>query len=91
MGDDASFVLKVKGDSMVGAGIFDGDFAVVREQHDAANGEIVVALLGDEATVKTFYREKGRIRLQPENPTMQPIYTDNPRILGRVVALLRTL
>lgn len=91
VGDDASFVLKVKGDSMVGAGIFDGDFVVVREQHDAANGEIVVALLGDEATVKTFYREKGRIRLQPENPTMQPIYTDNPRILGRVVALLRTL
>ncbi len=91
VGDDASFILKVKGDSMIGAGIFDGDFVAVREQHDATNGEIVVALLGDEATVKTFYREKNRIRLQPENPSMQPIYAENPRILGRVVALLRTL
>ncbi len=91
MGDDASFILKVKGDSMIGAGIFDGDFVAVREQQDATNGEIVVALLGDEATVKTFYREKNRIRLQPENPSMQPIYAENPRILGRVVALLRTL
>ncbi len=91
VGDDASFILKVKGDSMIGAGIFDGDFVAVREQQDATNGEIVVALLGDEATVKTFYREKNRIRLQPENPSMQPIYAENPRILGRVVALLRTL
>ena len=91
LGDDASFVLKVKGDSMIGAGIFNGDFVVVKQQADAVNGEIVVAQLGEEATVKTFYREKETVRLQPENPTMQPIYTRNPRILGRVVALIRTM
>ena len=91
LGDDASFVLKVKGDSMIGAGIFNGDFVVVKQQADAVNGEIVVAQLGEEATVKTFYREKEAVRLQPENPTMQPIYTRNPRILGRVVALIRTM
>ena len=91
VGGDASFILRVKGDSMIGAGIFNGDFVVVKEQQSATNGEIVVALIGDEATVKTFYREKDRIRLQPENPQMEPIYADNPRILGRVVAMLRTL
>ncbi len=91
VGDDASFVLRVKGDSMIGAGIFDGDYVVIKEQRNAVNGEIVVALLGEEATVKTFYREKDRVRLQPENPSMEPIYTDDPLILGRVVAILRTL
>ena len=91
VGDDASFVLKVKGESMLGAGILNGDYVVVREQQQAANGEIVVALIGDEATVKTFYREPDRVRLQPENPTMEPIYSTNPRILGRVVALVRTM
>ena len=91
LGDDASFILKVKGDSMIGAGIFNGDFVVVKQQADAVNGEIVVAQLGEEATVKTFYREKGTVRLQPENPTMQPIYTLDPRILVRVVALIRMM
>lgn len=90
VGDSATFVLRVKGESMIQAGIFDGDFVVVREQPDASNGQIVVALIDDEATVKTFYRESERIRLQPENPTMAPIYADNPKILGRVVALVRS-
>jgi len=90
VGDAASFVLRVQGESMIQAGIFDGDFVVVKEQSDAVNGQIVVALINDEATVKTFYREKDRIRLQPENPTMQPIYVVNPTILGRVVALIRS-
>lgn len=89
VGDAASFVLRVQGESMVQAGIFDGDFVVVKEQDDAVNGQIVVALIDDEATVKTFYRESDRIRLQPENPTMAPIYAVNPKILGRVIALVR--
>src|SRR5919205_3684288 len=81
------FLLRVKGDSMVGAGILDGDIAVVQRQQDARNGEIVVALAGDdesadEATVKTFYREAGRVRLQPENSTMEPIYAQHVQILG---------
>lgn len=89
VGDAASFALRVKGESMIQAGIFDGDFVVVKEQSSAANGQIVVALIGDEATVKTFYLEQDRVRLQPENPTMAPIYVKNPRILGRVIALVR--
>ena len=64
---------------------------MVKEQHDAHDGEIVVALIDDSATVKTFYREKNRIRLQPENDSMSPIYADNPVILGRVTALIRTI
>lgn len=90
VGDSASFVLRVQGESMIQAGIFNGDFVVVKEQNDAINGQIVVALIDDEATVKTFYREKDRIRLQPENPTMAPIYVKDPIILGRVVALVRS-
>lgn len=90
VGDAASFALRVKGESMIQAGIFDGDFVVVKEQSSAANGQIVVALIGDEATVKTFYLEQDRVRLQPENPTMAPIYVKNPRILGRVIALVRS-
>ena len=91
VGDASSFILRVRGDSMINAGIFDGDYIVVKEQHDAHDGQIVVALIDDSATVKTFYREKGRIRLQPENDTMEPIYADNPTILGRVTALVRSL
>lgn len=87
--DTGSFVLEVHGNSMVNAGIFNGDFIIVREQKSAMNGEIVVAMLDGEATVKTFYKERGRVRLQPENDAMEPIYTDNPVILGKVVALLR--
>ena len=91
VGDASSFILRVKGESMINAGIFDGDYIVVKEQHDAHDGEIVVALIDDSATVKTFYREKNRIRLQPENDSMSPIYADNPVILGRVTALIRTI
>jgi repressor LexA len=91
IGDSGSFMLTVRGDSMIEAGILDGDYVVVREQSSAENGDIVVALLEDEATVKTFYRESSRIRLQPENPTMEPIYTTDVMILGKVIALLRTL
>ena len=90
VGDSSSFILRVRGESMINAGIFDGDYIVVKEQHDAHNGEIVVALIDDSATVKTFYRERNRIRLQPENDTMEPIYADNPTILGRVTALVRS-
>ena len=88
------FALQVKGNSMINAGIFDGDYVFVREQPDANRGEIVVALLGDEATVKTYYPESGRIRLQPENDTMQPIIVgrDDPfRIVGKVSAVLRKM
>ena len=91
VGDASSFVLRVHGTSMINAGIFDGDYIVVKEQHDAHDGEIVVALLDDSATVKTFYREDGRVRLQPENDAMQPIYIQSPIILGRVSAVIRTI
>jgi repressor LexA len=80
---------------MVGAGILDGDFVIVRQQSTAENGEIVVALLGDEATVKRFYREKGKIRLQPENPLMDPILVTGRKndvsILGKVVGVFRKI
>lgn len=88
---DGTFILKVRGDSMIEAGILDGDFVVVRQQTTASNGEIVVAMLDDEATVKTFYREADRIRLQPENAALQPIYAREVEILGKVVALFRRL
>ena len=91
VGDSSSFILRVRGQSMVNAGIFDGDYIVVKEQHDAHNGEIVVALIDDSATVKTFYRERDRVRLQPENDSMDPIYVDDPVILGRVTALIRSI
>jgi repressor LexA len=90
------FVLRVKGDSMIDAGILDGDLVVVKRAQDARNGDIVVALAGDdesadEATVKTFYREKGRIRLQPENAALAPIYAPHVQVLGKVVGVFRTL
>ena len=91
VGDASSFVLRVHGDSMINAGIFNGDYIIVKEQQDAHNGEIVVALVGDSATVKTFYREKNRVRLQPENDAMQPIYVTDPVILGKVTALIRSM
>lgn len=87
--DSSSFMLEVHGESMINAGIYNGDYIVVREQKSAMNGEIVVALIDGEATVKTFYKEQGRVRLQPENDTMEPIYAENPTILGKVVALMR--
>ncbi len=91
IGREGSFVLRVQGYSMVQAGIYDGDFVIVKQQCTAENGEIVVALIDDEATVKTFYREPDRIRLQPENDSMEPIYAENPMILGKVVALIRSM
>ena len=83
------FALRVKGESMITAGIFSGDILLVDQTSQAENGEIVVALIDDEATVKTFYNEGGRIRLQPENDTMEPIYPDTCVILGKVVRLIR--
>jgi repressor LexA len=96
LGRDADFLLRVKGDSMIEAGILDGDVVVVRRQDDARNGEIVVALVGedeaaDEATVKTFYREQGRIRLQPENSALEPLYPEHVQILGKVTGVFRSL
>ena len=91
VGDASSFILRVAGVSMINAGIFDGDYIVVKEQHDAHDGEIVVALIDDSATVKTFYHDDGCIRLQPENDQMDPIYVKDPIILGKVTALIRTL
>jgi len=91
VGDSSSFMLTVRGESMIEVGILDGDYVVVKEQPTANNGDIVVALIEDEATVKTFYKESDRIRLQPENASMEPIYVRDVQILGRVVALLRTI
>lgn len=91
VGDSSSFILRVNGDSMIRAGIFNGDYIVVREQADAVDGEIVVAMIDGEATVKTFYREDGRVRLQPANEYYDPIYATNPVILGRVTALIRSI
>ncbi|HEX8159596.1 MAG TPA: transcriptional repressor LexA [Solirubrobacteraceae bacterium] len=88
-GEEGEFVLAVRGDSMVDAGILDGDFVVVRSQDTAADGEIDVALVGEEATVKRFFKESDHIRLQPENATMEPIRTRDVRILGRVVGVFR--
>jgi repressor LexA len=89
---DADFVLAVRGDSMINAGILDGDYVVVRRQSDARNGEIVVALVGDEdATVKRFFREGGRVRLQPENDALEPTYPEQIAILGSVQAVFRRL
>ncbi len=86
-----SFVLRVAGESMIGAAILDGDLIVVSPQPDATNGEIVVAMVDGEATVKRFYRESGRVRLQPENASMAPIYTDDVTVVGKVTAIFRSL
>ena len=83
------FMLKVKGESMINAGIFDGDQLLVQQQPMADNGDIIVALVDDSATVKTFYKEKGHIRLQPENDSMEPIIVDNCIILGKVFGVFR--
>ena len=96
LSDGADFLLRVKGDSMVNAGILNGDIVVVQRRQDARNGEIVVALAGDdesadEATVKRFFREDGRIRLQPENDALQPIYAPYVQVLGKVVGVFRTI
>jgi len=97
LGRRADFLLRVKGESMIEAGILDGDVVVVRRQDDARDGEVVVALVGedeaaDEATVKTFHRDRdGRIRLQPENRALEPLYPEHVRILGKVTGVFRSL
>jgi repressor LexA len=95
-GTGEEFLLRVRGESMIEAGIMDGDYVVVRRQETARNGEIVVALAGndeaaDEATVKRFFREDGRIRLQPENAALDPLYPEHVRVLGRVVGVFRSV
>ena len=91
VGNSESFMLTVRGESMIEAGILDGDYILVKKQSTANNGEIVVALIGEEATVKTFYKEKSYIRLQPENSTMEPIIVDNCEILGKVAGVFRKI
>jgi repressor LexA len=88
-GDEGEFVLNVRGDSMKNAGILAGDYVVVRKQDTAANGDIVVALVGEDATVKRFFREEDHVRLQPENEAMEPIRTREARVIGRVVGVMR--
>lgn len=84
------FALRVRGESMVGAGILEGDLAVVEQTSDAVDGQIVVAVIENAITLKRFYREDARIRLQPENPAFEPIYVENPRIVGTLANILRT-
>jgi repressor LexA len=88
-GEQGEFLLRVKGDSMKKAGIFEGDHVVVRRQKSARNGEIVVALVGEDATVKRFFKENDHVRLQPENEEMEPIRTRDLQVLGRVVGVCR--
>ena len=88
-GDDGEYVLRVSGQSMKDAGILDGDYVIVHRQETADNGEIVVALVGEEATVKRYFRESDHVRLQPENETMEPIRSREVRVLGRVVGVFR--
>jgi repressor LexA len=85
------FMLRVQGESMIDAGILDGDLIIVRQQNEARNGEIVVALIGEEATVKRFFKERTLIRLQPENSSMEPIYSQDVSILGKVVGVFRSI
>ncbi len=89
MPNNKSFMLKVKGESMINVGIFDGDSILVEQQNSAKNGDIVVALVDDSATVKTFYKEDGHIRLQPENDLLDPIIVDDCQILGKVFGVFR--
>jgi len=89
LGDGTHFILKVHGDSMINVGIMDGDYVVVHKQNTANNGEIVVAVIEGSATVKRFYRENGRFRLQPENSSMSPIFTRKVDIAGKVVSVYR--
>jgi repressor LexA len=90
-GDEGEYLLRVRGESMRNVGILDGDVVVVRPQEVASEGEIVVALVGEEATVKRFFQEADHVRLQPENETMEPIRSRDVRVLGKVVGLMRSL
>jgi len=91
VGKNECFMLNVKGDSMKDAGILNGDLVIVKKQNTAMDHDIVVALIEDEATVKTFFKETNRVRLQPENPIYEPIYSDNLTILGKVIGVMRML
>jgi repressor LexA len=88
-GEEGEYLLRVRGDSMKNAGILEGDFVVVRPQDTATDGDIVVALVGEEATVKRFFKENDHVRLQPENPAFEPIRSKEVRVLGQVVGVLR--
>jgi repressor LexA len=88
-GEDGEYLLRVRGDSMKGAGILEGDYVAVRPQNTAKDGQIVVALVGEEATIKRFFKESDHVRLQPENPAMEPIRSREVRVLGRVVGVMR--
>jgi repressor LexA len=90
-GEEGEYVLRIRGDSMKNAGILEGDYVVVRRQETATDGEIVVALVGEDATVKRFFCEEDHVRLQPENELMEPIRSREVRVLGRVVGVLRTV
>jgi repressor LexA len=90
-GADGGYLLRIRGESMKNAGILEGDFVVVRPQETAQDGDIVVALLGEEATVKRFFREPDHVRLQPENDAMDPIRSKEVKVLGRVVGVLRSV
>jgi repressor LexA len=90
-GEDGEYILRVRGDSMKNVGILDGDLVVVRQQDTANDGDIVVALVGEDATVKRFYQEVDHVRLQPENESMEPILSRDVRVLGRVVGLMRSM
>ena len=90
-GEAESFMLRVSGESMVGAGILDGDYVIVRKQSAATNGEIVVAMIDDEATVKRLFLEDSRVRLEPDNPAYEPIISDSVAVLGKVIGLVRKI
>jgi repressor LexA len=90
-GDDGAYLLRIRGESMKNAGILEGDYVVVRSQDTAQDGDIVVALLGEEATVKRFFRESDHVRLQPENEAMEPIRSKEVKVMGRVVGLMRSV
>jgi repressor LexA len=90
-GEDGEYVLRVRGESMKDAGILEGDLVVIRPQDVARDGEIVVAMVGEEATVKRFFQEPDHVRLQPENVTMEPIRSRDVRVLGKVVGVMRSL
>jgi repressor LexA len=90
-GEDGDYILQIRGESMKNAGILESDYVIVRPADDAVNGEIVVALLGEDATVKRFYREKDHIRLQPENEELEPILTTEAVVIGRVIGVFRSV
>lgn len=90
-GEDGDYILQIRGESMKNAGILEGDYVIVRPSEDAVNGEIVVALIGEEATVKRYFREKDHIRLQPENEEMEPILSSEASVIGRVIGVFRSV